>query len=140
MIRLMRAKLHGLKVTATELHYEGSIALDPEFCSAAGIYPLEFVEVWNKSSGARLSTYVILAEPGSRACMLNGAAARTAQPGDELIIVASEYVDASVIGRFKARVLTFTEGNEIDRVLTYAVTDDEGDAFGTEVTVSKPHS
>jgi aspartate 1-decarboxylase len=138
MIRLMRAKLHGLKVTATELHYEGSIALDPEFCSVARIYPLEFVEVWNKSSGARLSTYVILAEPGSRACMLNGAAARTAQPGDELIIVASEYRDAGTISGFTACILTFTEGNEIDRVLSYAVTGGKGEAYGTEVAVSTP--
>lgn len=138
MIKVMRAKLHGLRVTATELDYEGSIALDPEFCSVAGIYPLEFVEVWNKTSGARLSTYVILAEPDSRACMLNGAAARMAQPGDELIIVASEFLDAGAIHDLKARVLTFAEGNEIDRVLTYSVTGGGDEAFGTKVTVSPP--
>jgi aspartate 1-decarboxylase len=138
MIRVMRAKLHGLRVTATELDYEGSIALDPEFCSVAGIYPLEFVEIWNKTNGARLSTYVILAEPGSRACMLNGAAARLAHAGDEVIIVASEYMDSAQIGDLRARVLTFRNNNEVDRVLTYSVTGGEEEGFGTDVSVSPP--
>jgi aspartate 1-decarboxylase len=136
MIRVMRAKLHGLRVTATELNYEGSIALDPEFCKRAGIYPLEFVEVWNKSTGGRLTTYVILAEPGSRACMLNGAAARMAQPGDEVIIFASEYLDAARIGELEARVLTFENDNEIDRILTYSVTGSDVEGYGAEVAES----
>ena len=137
MIRVMRAKLHGLRVTATELDYEGSIALDPEYCARAGIRPLEFVEVWNKTNGARLSTYVILAEPGSRACMLNGAAARLAQKGDELIIVASEYIEANAIGDLAARVLTFDGENRIREVLTYRVTG-TADAPETEVSFSRP--
>src|SRR6516162_6180579 len=46
-------------VTDAHLHYHGSITLDPDHCEEAGILPLEFVEIWNKSSGARMSTYVI---------------------------------------------------------------------------------
>ncbi|MER8727676.1 aspartate 1-decarboxylase [Mesorhizobium sp. M1027] len=34
------------------------------------------METWRKTSGARISTYVILGERGSRCCILNGAAAR----------------------------------------------------------------
>ena len=64
MPRVIRAKLHGLRVTMSDLHYHGSITLDPEHCDAAGIYPTEFVDVWNKNSGARLSTYVIFGQPG----------------------------------------------------------------------------
>jgi len=131
MIRVMRAKLHGLRVTATDLHYEGSIALDPEFIARAGIHPLEFVEIWNKTNGARLTTYVILGEPGSRACMLNGAAARLAAPGDEVIIVASEYLDAAKLPDLKAKVVTFRDGNVMDRLLIYRAT--TGDLPGTEV-------
>ena len=84
MIKVIRAKLHGIKVTNADLDYHGSITLDPEHCELAGIYPLEFVEIWNKSSGARISTYVIFGAVGSRCCILNGAAARTCQIGDQL--------------------------------------------------------
>jgi Aspartate decarboxylase len=45
MIKVIRAKLHGIKVTNAHLDYHGSITLDPEHCELAGIYPLEFVEI-----------------------------------------------------------------------------------------------
>lgn len=57
------------------------------------IYPLEFVNIWNKNNGQRLSTYVIYGEPGSRCCVLNGAAARACEEGDEVIISAVEFVN-----------------------------------------------
>ena len=59
MVKVIRAKLHGLRVTGADLHYHGSITLDPEHGALAGLYPCEFVEIWNKNSGARLTTYVI---------------------------------------------------------------------------------
>ena len=86
MIRVIRAKLHGIRVTGADLNYHGSITLDADHCRQAGIYPLEFVEIWNKNSGARISTYVILGERGSRCCILNGAAARG--PGLGILVSA----------------------------------------------------
>lgn len=53
MIRVIRAKLHGIRVTNADLNYHGSITLDPDHCEAAGIFPLEFVDIWNKHSGTR---------------------------------------------------------------------------------------
>jgi aspartate 1-decarboxylase len=47
MIKVIRAKLHGIRVTSADLDYHGSITLDPEHCEAAGIYPFEFVDIWN---------------------------------------------------------------------------------------------
>src|SRR5690349_20498715 len=85
-VQIVRAKLHGLRVTGAALDYHGSITLDPDHCDAVGIVPMEFVDVWNKHSGARLSTYVIYGERGSGCCVLNGAAARTCQVGDAVII------------------------------------------------------
>jgi aspartate 1-decarboxylase len=73
--KVVAAKLHGIHVTGANLNYHGSITLDPDHCEEAGIYPLEFLEIWNKNSGARISTYVILGERGSRCCILNGSAA-----------------------------------------------------------------
>lgn len=121
MIKIVRAKLHGIAVTGADLDYHGSITLDPEICRAADIVPLEFVDIWNKNSGARLSTYVIFGEPGSRCCVLNGAAARTCQKGDVVIIAASEYIERRELPTFRPKVLTFAPGNEIDQVLEYEV-------------------
>lgn len=47
----------------------------------------------DKNSGARISTYVIFGQRGTRCCVLNGAAARTGQPGDQIIICYSAYYD-----------------------------------------------
>jgi len=121
MIKVIRAKLHGLKVTGADLHYHGSITLDPEHGALAGLYPCEFVEIWNKNSGARITTYVIYGEPGSRCCILNGAAARTCQVGDEIIIAASADVKPAELYELKPRVLTFKAENEVDQVLHYEV-------------------
>jgi aspartate 1-decarboxylase len=122
MMKVIRAKLHGIRVTNADLNYHGSITLDPEQCGMAGIYPMEFVEIWNKSSGARISTYVIFGVPGSRCCVLNGAAARTCQVGDELIIAASDYIaDPTALYELNPRILTFLPDNQVDQVLAYDV-------------------
>ena len=121
MRRYVRAKLHGVRVTGADLNYHGSITLDPEVCRAAGLDPLEFVEIWNKMSGARISTYVLYGAPGSRCCILNGAAARTCQIGDELIIAASHFGEVEGVIEASPRVLTFDARNEIDETLTYRV-------------------
>ena len=129
MLKVVRAKFHGIRVTGADLDYHGSITLDPEHCDAAGIYPLEFVEIWNKNSGIRISTYVIFGEAGSRCCVLNGAAARTCQPGDEVIIVASDYIEPKALYDLRPRVLTFGADNHIDRVLRYDVFQSDKRAF-----------
>ncbi len=121
MVRVIRAKLHGLRVTGADLHYHGSITLDPEHATQAGLYPTEFVDIWNKNSGARLTTYVIYGAAGSRCCVLNGAAARTCQVGDELIIAASAEVEPADLYALRPTVLTFTPNNEVDQVLHYEV-------------------
>jgi aspartate 1-decarboxylase len=121
MIKVIRAKLHAIRVTGADLDYHGSITLDPEHCAAARIYPLEFVEIWNKNSGARISTYVIFGEAGSRCCILNGAAARTCQIGDQVIVAASEYIDRAELGDCDPIVLTFHADNSIDALLQYRV-------------------
>jgi aspartate 1-decarboxylase len=121
MRRVVGGKLHGIRVTEANLDYHGSITLDPNHCEAAGILPLEFVEIWNKHSGARLSTYVILGERGSRCCVVNGAAARTCQRGDELIICSSLYLDENCISILSPSVVILDEGNNIIETLRYSV-------------------
>jgi aspartate 1-decarboxylase len=125
MLRMLRAKLHRIRVTGANLSYHGSITLDPEICERVGMLPLEFVEIWNTCSGARLETYVIYGEPGSRCCILNGAAARTCQSGDPVIIAASEYVDFDHSRSLVPRVLTFDDTNAIESALQYETYLDE---------------
>lgn len=125
MRKIVAGKLHGIHVTEANLNYHGSITLDPEHCEEAGILPMEFVEIWNKSSGARISTYVILGERGSRCCVLNGAAARTCQAGDQVIICNSVYVNENEITTLKPRVLTFDKDNRVVDRLSYSVERDQ---------------
>ncbi|TGS65570.1 aspartate 1-decarboxylase [Mesorhizobium sp. M3A.F.Ca.ET.201.01.1.1] len=121
MRRIVAAKLHGIHVTDANLNYHGSVTLDPDHCEAAGLLPMEFVDVWNKNSGARISTYVILGERGSRCCILNGAAARTCQPGDQIIICSSVYLEEAQITSVKPRIITFDQNNTIRDRLSYTV-------------------
>ena len=147
MLKVVRAKLHAIRVTGADLNYHGSITLDPEHCAEAGLYPLEFVEIWNKHSGARLSTYVIFGVPGSRCCILNGAAARTCQVGDEIIVAASSFVQPHELYTLEPRVLTFRPDNSIDQRLSYQVFESQARQFdfrirehGTEDTSEEPNT
>lgn len=116
---IMIAKLHGLRATHADLHYEGSIALDPDFCERVGFLPFEFVDIWNKTTGSRIATYVIYGERGSRCCALNGAAARTCHVGDELIIAARAEVESSELENIRPRVAIFDADNGIAELIEY---------------------
>ncbi|CDX52696.1 Aspartate 1-decarboxylase 2 [Mesorhizobium plurifarium] len=133
MRKIVAGKLHGIHVTEANLDYHGSITLDPDHCEEAGMLPMEFVEIWNKNSGARISTYVILGERGSCCCILNGAAARTCQPGDQVIICNSVYVHESELTALKPRVLTFDKDNRIVDRLTYSVERDAGGSYSFSI-------
>ncbi|MCR5815130.1 MAG: aspartate 1-decarboxylase [Desulfovibrio sp.] len=122
MLQVLRAKLHGIRVTGCDLNYHGSVTLDPVICARAGIYPLEFVYLWNKNTASRISTYVIYGEAGSGACIVNGAAARTCAKGDPLIICAYAYVQGpQEICAHAPLVLTFAEDNSVQEAMVYTV-------------------
>ncbi|RWA83654.1 aspartate 1-decarboxylase [Mesorhizobium sp.] len=121
MRKIVAAKLHSITVTGADLNYHGSITLDPDHCNEAGILPLEFVDIWNKATGARISTYVIYGESGSGCCVLNGAAARTCQIGDEIIVCSSSYIGEHQIAEIKPRVLTFNRDNSVRDRMFYDV-------------------
>lgn len=86
-LTLLKSKLHRARVTAADLNYEGSIAIAPELRRAAGFLLHERVEIYNVTNGQRFATYVIGSEKRGE-IMINGAAARLVQPGDEVIIAA----------------------------------------------------
>ncbi|MBR0713854.1 aspartate 1-decarboxylase [Bradyrhizobium liaoningense] len=133
MRKVLAAKLHGIHVTEANLSYHGSITLDPDQCHEAGILPMEFVEIWNKNSGARISTYVIFGQAGSRCCVLNGAAARTCQVGDQIIVCSSTYVNDAQIAGLRPKILAFDRNNHIVDRLTYSLTRDDAERYRFEI-------
>lgn len=87
-IQILKSKIHRVTVTEARLDYIGSITVDQDLLDAAGIIPGERVYIVDNNNGARLDTYTIAGERGSGVICLNGAAARMAQPGDIIIIMA----------------------------------------------------
>lgn len=114
-LTMLKSKIHSATLTMTDLYYEGSIAIDEDILDAAGILPHEQVDVWNVTNGARLTTYALPAERGSREFMLNGAAARLAHVGDKVIIAAYCQLPAEQARNYKPTVLLMGEGNSIER-------------------------
>ena len=112
-LTMMKCKLHRAVVTQADLHYEGSISIDRDYLDAAGILPYEQVDVLNINNGERLTTYAIEAPRGSRTFGINGAAARLAQPGDRIIVVAYADMEAGEAEQHDPVVVLFDEHNQV---------------------------
>lgn len=110
---LMKSKIHRATVTATHLHYAGSITIDRDLAAAADLVENEMVQVVNIHNGARFETYVILGEAGSGAIELNGAAARLAQPGDLVIIISYGIYTPEEVRSHRPIVLLVDEHNRV---------------------------
>ena len=97
--RMMKSKIHRATVTDANLHYVGSITIDPLLLEAANILEYEQVAIVDVDNGQRFETYTILGEPGSGEVCLNGAAARLVHPGDKIIIITyADFEDAELEG------------------------------------------
>jgi aspartate 1-decarboxylase len=110
---LLRAKLHRVHVTHSELDYEGSVAIDGRLLDAADIREYERIDVYNIRNGERFSTYAIRAEEGSGIISVNGAAAHKASPGDLLIICAFAVLEEKELALFKPRLVYVDGQNRI---------------------------
>ncbi len=110
---MMKGKIHRARVTAADLNYEGSIEIDSSLLDAAGILPYEQVDIWSLTSGERFSTYALPAPRGSCIVALNGAAARKAHAGDEIIIAAFAFVTEKEALDWKPRVVFVDEKNRL---------------------------
>jgi aspartate 1-decarboxylase len=114
--RMMKSKIHRATVTGADLHYVGSISLDPELMELADIREWEQVAVLDIDNGARFETYAIVGE-ANEVC-LNGAAARLVQPGDRVIVITyAEYEDAELDGFQPTVVHVDTENRAVDPAL-----------------------
>ena len=110
---MLQAKLHRVTTTQSELHYEGSCAIDQDLLEAAGLLEFQAIDIYNVSNGARFSTYIIRAERGSGTISVNGAAARQAAVGDVLIIAAYGIYGEAELADHAPRLIYVDGGNRV---------------------------
>jgi aspartate 1-decarboxylase len=110
---MFHAKIHRARVTEADLHYAGSVTVDQELLEAAGILPYEQVDVYDITSGARLTTYALPGERGSGEIKINGAAAHLVRPGDLVILVAYGVFEEEEARSLKPTVVLVDERNRI---------------------------
>lgn len=92
---LLKSKIHRATVTDANLHYQGSVTIDPLLMEAADLLHHERVEIYNITNGERFATYAIPGRPGAGEIVINGAAAHKAKTGDLVILATyATYSDA----------------------------------------------
>ena len=109
--RMLKSKIHRAVVTDANLHYVGSITIDPELLAAADILEHEQVAVVDIDNGARFETYAIAGRPGSGDMCLNGAAARLVSPGDRAIVISYADYEASELEHHEPAVVHVDTAN-----------------------------
>lgn len=110
---MLKSKLHRVRVTQSELHYEGSCAIDEALLEAADIREYQQIDIYNVSNGERFSTYAIRGQRDSGIISVNGAAAHKASPGDILIIAAFAAYHENELEQFAPQLIYVDEMNRI---------------------------
>jgi len=110
---MLKSKIHRATVTESNLHYEGSITIDEKLMAAADILPGEKVEVLNINNGIRLETYAIRGKKDSGIICMNGAAARGACVGDQVIILTYACIEDDQAHTLKPRIVKVNDRNRI---------------------------
>lgn len=114
MQRLMlKAKLHRVHVTHSDLHYEGSCAIDDDLLDAADIREYQQIDIYNVTNGERFTTYAIRAQRGSGVISVNGAAAHKASRGDILIIASYAMYSEIELQKFHPQLVYVDEFNHV---------------------------
>ena len=90
----------------------GSITLDEDLMSAAGIITGERVYIVNVNNGERFDTYTI-SVAGTGNVILNGPAARRVQKGDVIIIIAYAQMTPEEARDFKPQIVFPNESTNL---------------------------
>jgi len=106
LITVLKAKIHRVPVTHTEIDYEGSCAIDLDYLEQTGIRVNEQIHIYNLNNGERLITYAFEAKRGSKIISMNGAAALKASIGDLVIIAAYGQIKDEDSDNYQPKVLT----------------------------------
>lgn len=113
IIIMCKSKISGARITATQIHYEGSIEIDEALLLESGIIPGEKVEVLNLNNGSRIETYAITGKKNSGSVCLYGAAALSGKIGDEVIILAYGFIEEKEAKSVKIKLVKVDEKNRI---------------------------
>ena len=115
LVEVLKSKIHRATVTQADLHYEGSITIDPALMKAANILNYEKVHVFDITNGNRLVTYAIKGGKGTGEICMNGAAARLIKKGHLIIIVAYGIVDEKKAKRVKPKIIVLDKKNRMKK-------------------------
>jgi aspartate 1-decarboxylase len=107
------SKIHRATVTDANLEYVGSITIDETLMQAAKLSEWQKVEILNINNGERFQTYIIKGKANSGIICLNGAAARKAQKGDKIIIVAYAQMTQEEKQTFEPTIVLVDDKNKI---------------------------
>ena len=110
---MLKSKIHRARVPDCDLHYVGSITVDPDLLEAADILEHEQLHVVDVDNGARFETYTIAGERGSGEIKINGAAARLVHTGDTVIVVSYAEYEPEELERHRPRVVHVDAENRI---------------------------
>jgi aspartate 1-decarboxylase len=102
---MLKSKIHRATVTDCDLHYVGSITIDPDLLEAADVLEYEQVHVVDVDNGARFETYTIPGVRGSGEIKVNGAAARLVHRGDTIIVISYGQYDQAELADYEPRVV-----------------------------------
>ena len=112
-IEVVKSKIHRVKVTEADLDYIGSITLDEDLMTAAGIITGERVYIVNVNNGERFDTYTISGGSGTGNVILNGPAARRFQKGEVIIIIAYAQMTLEEARDFKPQIVFPNESTNL---------------------------
>ncbi len=110
---LLKSKIHRATVTDANLHYQGSVTVDPLLMAAADLLPWERVEIYNVSNGERFATYAIPGRAGAGEVVINGAAAHKAGAGDVVILASYAEYEEIEARRHQPALVFVDERNRI---------------------------
>ena len=111
----LKAKLHRVTTTASELDYEGSCEIDGVLLDTAGIGTFEQIQIYNIKNGNRFTTYTIRGKDNSGVISVNGAAAHKVDVGDLLIIAAYASYNEEELNDYAPKLCYVYENNTLIR-------------------------
>jgi len=110
---MLKSKIHRATVTDCDLHYVGSLTVDPELLEASDILAGEKVSVVDVDNGERFDTYTIAGERGGGEMKVNGAAARLVHRGDTVIVISYGSYEAAELEEYQPVVVHVDRENRI---------------------------
>tara|TARA_Y100001978_G_scaffold29581_1_gene25343 strand:- start:2338 stop:2685 length:348 start_codon:yes stop_codon:yes gene_type:complete len=113
-IKILKSKIHNVKVTEANINYIGSVTIDENLMDAANIIAGEKVQVLNANNGERLETYVIKGERNTGKIEINGPAAKKVNKGHIIIIISYATMSLKKAKIFKPSIIFPNKKNTLD--------------------------